>query len=135
MAWFLLLNANISNRKNVMINATISEVSDSTREMLQRERSTVIARMEAITRDALGVEVESDGVPASSYEREQALTVMLNSRLMDIDTALERIESGAYGICAECSTEIPAKRLQALPFATHCVACQSLADRRVKRRV
>ncbi len=117
------------------MSVSIADLYEPTREMLERERAAVISRMEAITRDALDIEVETDGVPPSSYEREQALTAMLNGRLMEIDSALTKINGGTYGICAECSREIPARRLQALPFATHCVECQSLADKRVKRRV
>lgn len=118
-----------------MMTMTISDLYESTRDMLQRERNAVVGRMEAITRDALDIEVETDGVPPSSYEREQALTVMLNSRLIEIDSALSKIDGGTYGMCTECGNEIPVRRLQALPFATHCVQCQSMADKRVKRRV
>ena len=117
------------------MSSTIGDLYEPTRQMLERERSAVIGRMESITRDALDVEVETDGVPPSSYEREQALTVMLNSRLIEIDSALNKIHGGTYGVCADCSQEIPVRRLQALPFATHCVQCQSMADKRVKRRV
>ncbi len=118
-----------------MSSITIGDLYEPTREMLERERNAVVSRMEAITRDALVVEVETDGVPPSSYEREQALTVMLNSRLLEIDTALSKIYGGTYGVCTHCAQEIPVRRLQALPFATHCVQCQSMADKRVKRRV
>lgn len=114
---------------------SIADLYEPTRQMLERERAAVVGRMEAITRNALDVEVETDGVPASSYEREQALTVMLNSRLIEIDSALTKINGGTYGICTDCMQEIPVRRLQALPFATHCVQCQSMADKRVKRRV
>lgn len=114
---------------------TIGDLYAPTREMLERERAAVISRMEAITRDALDIEVESDGVPPSSYEREHALTDMLNGRLIEIESALSKINGGTYGICAMCSQEIPVRRLQALPFATHCVQCQSVTDKRVKRRV
>ncbi len=115
--------------------ATLGDVSSSTRDMLLRERTAVTHRMETLTREALDVEVEKDGVPPSSYEREHALTVMLNGRLAEIDTALDKINLGTYGICASCSQEIPVKRLQAQPFATHCVNCQSMAEKRLKRRV
>lgn len=40
-----------------------------------------------------------------------------------IDAALARIEDGSYGICAKCGVEIPAKRINALPYVTTCVNC------------
>jgi DnaK suppressor protein len=41
-----------------------------------------------------------------------------------IDAAFERLQSGGYGICAECGIEISISRLKALPFAINCVDCQ-----------
>jgi DnaK suppressor protein len=108
-------------------------IPEPTREMLMREREAVIARMEAITHDALSFELESDGIPPSGHEGEQALIRMLENRLTDIDNALARIDGGSYGICADCSTPIPPRRLEALPFATLCVSCQSVADKRLAR--
>lgn len=40
-----------------------------------------------------------------------------------IREALSRIDSGNYGSCSECGSEIPGERLEALPFATCCVKC------------
>lgn len=106
---------------------------DMTREMLQKERTAVLARIHAITQDALSFELESDGIPPSGHEGEQALIRMLESRLADIDGALSRLGDGTYGACADCATPIPPRRLEALPFATLCVACQSVADKRSRR--
>ncbi|HLJ66109.1 MAG TPA: TraR/DksA C4-type zinc finger protein [Chloroflexota bacterium] len=106
------------------------------REMLARERSAVLTRMEVITQDALSFEPESDGISASGHESEGALMRMLQNRLGDIDLALARLADGSYGVCADCSSDIPPRRLEALPFATLCVSCQSVADKRgVARRV
>lgn len=106
---------------------------ESTREMLLKERSTVLARIHSIEQDALSVELETDGVPASGYEREHALTRMLDSRLGDIENALARLEEGTYGTCASCASQIPPRRLEVHPFATLCVSCQSIADKRLRR--
>jgi DnaK suppressor protein len=43
--------------------------------------------------------------------------------------ALARLEAGEYGTCATCGEPIPAERLQALPFAVRCVACQDRLER------
>lgn len=106
---------------------------EATREMLARERAAVMGRIRVLTQDALGFELESDGIPPSGHEGEQALIRMLDSRLAEIDGAVERIDDGSYGSCAECSREIPPRRLEALPFATLCVSCQSVADKRGRR--
>lgn len=44
--------------------------------------------------------------------------------LHQINEALERIESGIYGICEGCGVEIPEGRLATKPFARLCVECK-----------
>src|SRR5690348_5240498 len=107
-----------------------TSLHESTRDMLLKERTVVLSRMEVLARDSLGFELESDGVPPSGYEREHAMAAMLENRLAEIGNALEKIDGGTYGICAGCKQAIPPRRLEVLPFATHCVKCQSEADKR-----
>ena len=45
-----------------------------------------------------------------------------------VETALERMEIGSYGICESCEQEISPKRLQAVPWATRCAPCQSYLE-------
>ena len=60
-------------------------------------------------------------------EREMGISLqeMRNRERQLIDDALASLDEGTYGVCAECGEEISDKRLQALPFARLCVACQS----------
>jgi RNA polymerase-binding transcription factor DksA len=46
-----------------------------------------------------------------------------------IDGALARVHAGAYGLCADCGTEIGRKRLAALPFALLCAECVTRRER------
>jgi len=43
----------------------------------------------------------------------------------DIDEAFGRLEAGTYGVCENCSVEIPLARLKVEPFARYCVPCLS----------
>jgi DnaK suppressor protein len=43
----------------------------------------------------------------------------------DVVEALERMESGKYGICETCGKEIAIERLEALPSAKECIQCAS----------
>ncbi len=45
-------------------------------------------------------------------------------QLRMIEEALDRLRSGDYGYCLACEQEIPAKRLNAVPWARYCVGCQ-----------
>jgi RNA polymerase-binding protein DksA len=43
--------------------------------------------------------------------------------LEKIESALARIRSGQYGACAGCGGPIARSRLEALPYASHCIEC------------
>ena len=46
-----------------------------------------------------------------------------------IDEALREITAGSYGECSHCGKPIQRKRLEAVPWARHCLDCQDLQDR------
>lgn len=46
-----------------------------------------------------------------------------------IDEALRRIADGTFGACAHCEKPIQKKRLEAVPWARHCVDCEELQER------
>ncbi|MGH7389106.1 MAG: TraR/DksA family transcriptional regulator [Candidatus Rokuibacteriota bacterium] len=48
--------------------------------------------------------------------------------LREVVTALQKIDDGSYGTCERCSEPIADKRLDALPFARHCITCQRLVE-------
>ena len=52
---------------------------------------------------------------------------VLSGQLQEVESALDRLNSGEYGACADCGHSISSKRLQALPWATHCVDCKDNA--------
>lgn len=60
-----------------------------------------------------------------NFEQEFTLSLLQNQEqaLTEIGEALERIRQGSFGRCEECQGPIPKARLQALPYARHCVAC------------
>ena len=62
---------------------------------------------------------------ANSYTKEFLFgqTNVDRSLLALVDSALARIKSGTYGSCTECEEELQQKRLEALPWARHCVVC------------
>lgn len=64
---------------------------------------------------------------SDNFEQEFTLSLMESEEvtLGRIETALERLEEGTYGVCEECGTKIPKKRLNAVPYALMCVRCTS----------
>ncbi|MGH9434400.1 MAG: TraR/DksA family transcriptional regulator [Terriglobia bacterium] len=45
-----------------------------------------------------------------------------------VNEALERIRTSSYGKCVECQEEVQVKRLDAVPWARHCIECQAKQD-------
>lgn len=41
-----------------------------------------------------------------------------------MDRAYRKLMNGSYGTCEGCGTDIPAKRLEAMPDAAYCLLCQ-----------
>ncbi len=62
---------------------------------------------------------------ANSYTKEFLFgqTNTDRSLLALIDAALVRIKNSSYGVCVECEEELQQKRLEAVPWARHCVVC------------
>ena len=57
-----------------------------------------------------------------AFEGNAAIEVELEARLLEIDTALAKIEAGTYGICRVCGEKIEVARLHANPAAPTCIA-------------
>src|SRR5574344_243675 len=51
-------------------------------------------------------------------------------RLTLIENALDRIQQGKYGLCIKCGNPIPEARLEAIPYASLCIACKESEERR-----
>ena len=63
---------------------------------------------------------------ANSYTKEFLFGQTNTDRaiLNMIDEALKRIRNEEYGTCANCQEEMQQKRLEAVPWARHCITCQ-----------
>ncbi len=49
--------------------------------------------------------------------------------LQMVDEALARIKKGTYGVCIECGEKMIPKRLEAVPWARHCISCQEREEK------
>jgi DnaK suppressor protein len=70
------------------------------------------------------------GTTLSEADRTEAILAAAQSQRRLVTDALVRIDSGVYGVCADCASPIPEGRLDARPEAARCVGCQSKWDRR-----
>ncbi len=62
---------------------------------------------------------------------EQFIALRINRldylQLKLVDAALARMDGGDYGSCMDCEGPISSRRLEAIPWASRCIACQELA--------
>jgi DnaK suppressor protein len=95
-------------------------------------RALELARSLTAERNQIAVEQSADEMEAKllAAEREtSARTLMQDSLLLkEVQAARDRMRQGTFGICLRCEEEIASKRLQAIPWAALCVACQTKAE-------
>ncbi len=57
------------------------------------------------------------------YDNKLSLEHSFELKLKDVNSALDKIKSGKYGVCENCGKEIDEKRLLACPEAKTCLKC------------
>jgi len=57
-------------------------------------------------------------------ELDETTQLFLEEEKRRIAEAREALADGSYGSCRECEQPIPAERLEAMPEAVRCIACQ-----------
>jgi len=67
---------------------------------------------------------------SNSYTKELLFSQSTNERntLKLIEEALDRLDEGSFGECINCGDDIQPKRLDAIPWAPHCIRCQELQE-------
>jgi DnaK suppressor protein len=111
------------------------------RERLQLLRDSLLDSMAGVAKDTLrsrpeGSEASAFGMHqadagSDAYDKDFALSLLSQEQdaLYEIEEALKRIDAGTYGVCEMSGKEIPAARLEALPFARLTVECQAEFER------
>jgi RNA polymerase-binding protein DksA len=72
-----------------------------------------------------GDKMDENAQEISDYSTNLATEKVLESALKDINSTLERIKKGSYGVCKYCAKPIAPKRLIARPTASSCVECKT----------
>ncbi len=101
--------------------------------LLQRQeelRQMLAGRLENLTSAPGGVRGElADAALDFGIQEMSCLSVEIaGQELALIERALQKIAQGCYGRCENCGRKIAIARLQALPHALYCIACQRLLE-------
>jgi DnaK suppressor protein len=94
---------------------------------LQGQRADLEESTEASLADAtgeVGFDEEFADAGSFTFDRERDLSLVDNAKdLIDkVEHALARIDGGGFGRCEACGRPIEGERLDALPYATLCLA-------------
>lgn len=104
---------------------------DRLRQKLEAERAELletIGHYEVQARHkkpGLGNHMADDGTEA--FDQAASLSLHLNEQFLldQVERALARMDKGTYGVCERCGQPIGFARLEALPYATLCIRCQT----------
>ena len=105
----------------VRLRGDVDQMADAT---LKKSRSEANG-------DLSSMPIHMADMGSDNFEQEFTLSLMENDggTLALIETSLERIEEGTYGLCEECGAKIPKSRLNAIPYSTLCVRCAEQQER------
>ncbi len=98
----------------------------------QEELARLVLKNERDGREADGEPThDSADKAANSYTKEFLFKQSDENRriLVLINEAYKRMNEGTFGLCVECEEAVQQKRLEAVPWARHCLGCQEKQDR------
>jgi DnaK suppressor protein len=120
--------------------STISPQLVSRIETKLKERFEVLHAMKAQANKEATAEIEElcpDEVDAASAlesaESSRMMAETMRLELLKVSDALDRIRVGNFGMCEDCDSPIPPKRLEIRPEARLCVDCQAEEERHFGR--
>jgi RNA polymerase-binding protein DksA len=101
----------------------------ASRTVLQTERMRLLTELDEVVESPGQMTYGSQAAAASevfAQQRDLALRDKAGKELELVAAALARLDAGTFGRCLECGGEIAPGRLEALPWAAHCIDCQKL---------
>jgi len=104
------------------------------KKLLEEKRAELLTRVKAAResekegRSELAPDLGDRAIFTQTRDLSYQLSTGERDILRRIDDALDRIEAGSYGECLNCSKKVQQGRLNAVPWARHCIDCQELQD-------
>jgi RNA polymerase-binding transcription factor DksA len=100
------------------------------RRQLETRLTEIQQRLEKISLDRrhanqpLNADFEEQAIELENDQVLDALDVQIRAEIKQIERTLALMDEGVYGRCEECGEPIGEKRLEALPHASRCIACE-----------
>ena len=75
-------------------------------------------------------DIADDAVQSYEHQLMMGLGEKEFEKLRLVEEAIEKLDEGQYGICLECEELISEERLTVVPFASHCVGCLEIIEKK-----
>jgi DnaK suppressor protein len=115
-----------------MSGAQYAEIRQALEEK-KEELTTRLDRIHANVRRGYHADSKERAKEFEDNEVVDALGNEARQELRKISAALQRLESGDYGICIECGLPIKEGRLKVYPYADECIECAEFDEFRERR--
>ena len=105
------------------------------RNLLMEKRSDLLDRVRSARNsetqgtDKAAPDLGDRAITTVSRDLMYQLTTGERNIVRRVDAALDRLDAGTYGACVHCGKKVQKGRLDAVPWALHCIECQELQDR------
>lgn len=101
------------------------------REVRDKIRSSMPQLADQKYLDLVGVVFDTGDEATATMQEEVDHTLLEHylQQLKEIEAARARLEQGEANVCMDCGEEIGFNRLQAYPFATRCIHCQTVREK------
>jgi DnaK suppressor protein len=115
----------------------IDQINDL-KAVLENKRAELLRSIRSQGSQLAVVEGEPDLIDRmqSMCRRDEVVAFLdaLTRTLAEVNAALAAMKEGSYGICVDCEEPIASRRLQTIPWASHCIRCQQVLEHRRQMR-
>ena len=104
---------------------------------LEEKKAELTVRLERITENLRRGYHPDSKERAKELEDSEVVDALGNearAEINKISAALQRMDAGEFGICVECGADIDLGRIDAHPYARHCIDCARLEEERRLRQ-
>jgi RNA polymerase-binding transcription factor DksA len=102
---------------------------EKAKQQLLEEKAKLVEQLEQLDAskyESIGYSnhIADDATDAFDQAVDETLKHNAETSLEEVEQALAKFDDGTYGLCEVCGARIDRARLEALPYARHCLECQ-----------
>jgi RNA polymerase-binding protein DksA len=120
---------NLNNKQTEKFRTLLDQKEAQIREEIAQRQDNALAERGARASAEGNMDMADDASAGSLADTHIAMMNHYEQELHDIKAARVRMESGFYGTCSDCGTDIGLDRLAAYPTAKRCIVCQNQREK------